>query len=155
MGKLTCAISPFVPKPHTPFQWSQMEDVKIISQKLNFLKRQLNQLGSVQMSSASARLANMEAVLARGDRRLGPVIYDVAINGLTWNKALRKHSIDANFYTQRERKFDELLPWSHIDLGINFEYLQAEYTKGLRGILTNPCQTSVCKRCGACRSFLP
>ncbi|MFQ6039826.1 MAG: radical SAM protein [Candidatus Poribacteria bacterium] len=150
MGKLICAISPFVPKPHTPFQWSQMEDAKVMSRKLNFLKRQLNQLGNVQMSSASARLANMEGVLARGDRRLGPVIYDVAINGLSWNKALRKHGIDANFYT-RERTFDEILPWSHIDLGVNEAYLQSEYTKSREGILTSSCQISVCKRCGACR----
>jgi len=151
MGKLICAISPFVPKPHTPFQWSQMEDAKLLSQKLNFLKRQLNQLGSVQMSSASARLAKMEGILAKGDRRLGPVIHDVAINGLSWKKALRKHGIDANFYTQRERTFDEILPWSHIDLGVNSEYLQSEYTKSRGEILTSPCQTSVCKRCGACR----
>ena len=151
MGKLICAISPFVPKPHTPFQWSQMEDAKLLSQKLNFLKRQLNQLGSVQMSSASARLAKMEGVLAKGDRRLGPVIYDVAINRLSWNKALRKHGIDANFYTQRERMFDEILPWSHIDLGVNPEYLRSEYIKSHREILTSQCQTSVCKRCGACR----
>jgi len=149
MGKLTCVISPFVPKPHTPFQWGQMEDAKVISQKLNFLKRQLNQLGSVRVSSASARLAEMEGVLARGDRRLGPVIHDVGIDGISWNKALRKHGIDANFYT-RERAFDEILPWSHIDLGVNEEYLQSEYTKSRKGILTSPCQISVCKRCGAC-----
>jgi len=148
MGKLACAISPFVPKPHTPFQWSQMEDAK---EKLNFLKHHLNQLGSVQMSSTSARLANMEGVLARGDRRLGPVIYDVAINGLTWNKALRKHGIDGNFYTQRERMFNEVLPWSHIDLGVNEEYLQSEYAKSRKAILTSPCQIGVCKKCGACR----
>jgi radical SAM superfamily enzyme YgiQ (UPF0313 family) len=151
IGKLICVISPLVPKPHTPFQWSQMEDAKIISQKLNFLKRRLNQLGSVQMSSVSARLANIEGVLARGDRRLGPLIYDVAINGLPWNKALRKHGIDGNFYTQRERTLDEILPWSHIDLGVNPEYLQSEYTKSRKAILTSACQTSVCKKCGACR----
>jgi radical SAM superfamily enzyme YgiQ (UPF0313 family) len=151
IGKLTCVISPFVPKPHTPFQWVQMENAKTISRKLNFLKRHLNLLGSVQMSSTSARLANMEGVLARGDRRLGPVIYDVAINRLPWNKALRKHGVDANFYAQRERSFDEILPWSHIDLGVNEEYLQSEYKKSRGEILTSPCQTSVCKRCGACR----
>ena len=102
------------------------------------------------MSSASARLAKMEGILARGDRRLGPVIHDVAINRLSWNKALKEHGIDANFYTQRERTFDEILPWSHIDLGVNPEYLQSEYTKSRGEILTSPCHTSVCKRCGAC-----
>jgi radical SAM superfamily enzyme YgiQ (UPF0313 family) len=151
MGKITCAISPFVPKPHTPFQWAQMEDVKTISRKLSFLKRQLNQLGSVQMSSASARLANIEGVLARGDRRLGAVIHDVAINELSWKRALRKHNIDANFYTQRERAFDEILPWSHIDLGVSQEYLQSEYIKHQKSILTSSCQIGVCKKCGVCR----
>ena len=151
IGRLICSISPFVPKPHTPLQWSQMEDVKIISRKLNFLKRQLNQLGSVHVASASARLANIEGVLARGDRRLGSVIYEVAINGLSWNKALRKYGIDANFYTQRERASNETLPWGHINLGVNPEYLQLEYTKSRREILTSQCQASVCKKCGTCR----
>ena len=63
-----------VPKPHTPFQWVAMEPPKTISRKLDFLKREINQLGSIKVGSASARLAHQEAAFARGDRRLGKVI---------------------------------------------------------------------------------
>ena len=133
MANITCVISPLVPKPHTPFQWLQMEDTRKTASKLNFLKRQLNRLGSVRVSSASARLAHREGILARGDRRLSAVIYDVAIKELPFTSALHKHGLDPNFYTQRLRTFDEVLPWSHIDLGVKAEYLKLEYQKSLGG----------------------
>ena len=162
MGVLKCTISPFIPKPHTPFQWCPMEDVKTIRSKLAFLKRHLNQLGGVKMSSASARLAHIEGLISRGDRRLGRVIHDVALDGLPWNKALRKHGLDSHFYTQRTIALDEILPWSHIDLGVNTQYLQSEYIQSEKGSVTSPCQRRIisgnnisvmdsCKRCGACR----
>ena len=160
MGVLKCSISPFIPKPHTPFQWCPMEDVKTIRSKLAFLKRHLNQLGGVKMSSASARLAHIEGLISRGDRRLGRVIHDVALDGLPWNKALRKHGLDSHFYTQRTIALDEILPWSHIDLGVNTQYLQSEYIQSKKASVTSPCQRRIigddisavdsCKRCGAC-----
>jgi len=153
MGRITCVISPLVPKPHTPFQWLKMEDVKVTASKLTFLKRQLNQLGSVRVQSASARLASREGVLARGDRRLSAVIYDVAINGLTFKSALRKHGLDADFFTGRLRAIDEVFPWSHIDSGVNEEYLKLEYQHYLSGNLTGQCQPDICRKCGACRKL--
>jgi len=129
-----------------------MEDTKKTASKLNFLKRQLNRLGSVRVSSASARLATKEGVLARGDRRLSAVICDVAIKGLTFTQALREHGLDADFYTQRLRTLDEVFPWSHIDLGVKKEYLKLEYQNYLSGNLTGQCQPDICRRCGACRN---
>jgi len=150
MGRITCVFSPLVPKPHTPFQWLKMAPVKKTAGKLNFLKRQLNQLGSVRVQSASARLAYREGVLARGDRRLSAVIYDVAINGLPFKFALRKHGLDADFFSGRLRAFDEVFPWSHIELGVNEEYLKLEYQHYLSGNLTAQCQPGICRKCGAC-----
>ena len=86
MARISFTISPMVPKPHTPFQWVAMEPPKTISRKLDFLKREINQLGSIKVGSASARLAHQEAVFARGDRRLGKVILELA-RGTSWNQA--------------------------------------------------------------------
>ena len=67
MGRISFTISPMVPKPHTPFQWVEMEDQKTIARKLDFLKREINSMGGLKVSSASARLAYQEGVFARGE----------------------------------------------------------------------------------------
>lgn len=114
MPKLNLTVSPLVPKPHTPFERIAMDSYKSISSKLRYLRREFGKIGGINMSSASARLAHMEAVLSRGDRRLGRVISDVAVKNMSWKQALRKHNLESDFYTQRDRPKDEILSWSHI-----------------------------------------
>lgn len=149
IGRISFTISPMVPKPHTPFQWVPMEPPKTIAKKLDYLKREINRLGSIKVSSASARLAHQEAVFARGDRRLGKVIYELA-QGNTWNNAFRKHGLAPDFYALRQREFNEINPWDHLDLNVKPQFLQLEHNKYEKGFMTSPCDTSVCKKCGAC-----
>ena len=149
IGRISFTISPMVPKPHTPFQWVPMEPPKTISKKLDFLKKEINRLGSIKVSSASARLAHQEAVFARGDRRLGKVIYELS-QGNTWNNAFRKYGLAPDFYALRQREFNEINPWDHLDLNVKPQFLQLEHNKYQKGFMTNPCDTSVCKKCGAC-----
>lgn len=117
MPQLNLTISPLVPKPRTPFETIAMDSYKSISRKLNFLRKELGKIGGVKMSSASARLAHTQAVLSRGDRRLGRVILDVSVKNLSWKQALRKHNLKADFYTLRERPDAEIFPWRHITNG--------------------------------------
>ena len=149
MARISFTISPMVPKPHTPFQWVAMEPPKTISRKLDFLKREINRLGSIKVGSASARLAHQEAVFARGDRRLGKVILALA-RGTSWNQAFRKYGLLPHFYATRERPIHETNPWDHLDLNVKPQFLQLEFHKQEKGFMTSACDTTVCKKCGAC-----
>ena len=149
MGRISFTISPMVPKPHTPFQWVEMEDQKTIARKLNFLKREINSIGGLKVSSASARLAYQEGVFARGDRRVGKVILDLA-RGMPWKQAFKKHRLDPDFYALRPRSLTEVHPWDHFDLNVKPEYLSHEFKKQVNGFMTSQCDTTVCKKCGAC-----
>lgn len=117
MPQLNLTISPLVPKPRTPFETIAMDSYKSISRKLNFLRKELGKIGGIKMSSASARLAHTQAVLSRGDRRLGRVILGVSVKNMSWKQALRKHNLKADFYTLRERPDGEIFPWRHITNG--------------------------------------
>lgn len=149
IGRISFTISPMVPKPHTPFQWVAMEPPKTIAKKLDYLKREINSLGSIKVSSASARMAHQEAVFARGDRRLGKVILEIA-RGTSWNNAFRKHGFAPDFYALRQREFNEVNPWDHLDLNVKPQFLQLEFNKHEKGFMTSECDTTVCKKCGAC-----
>jgi radical SAM superfamily enzyme YgiQ (UPF0313 family) len=121
--RLTVSISPFVPKPHTPFQWYQMEDVKTLSQKLQFLRRKLGGIGGVRVPFSSARWSAIQGVLARGDRRLVNALEEVGADfkpaRTSWNRALKKNGLGQDFYLRRSRHLDELFPWDHVNLGIS------------------------------------
>lgn len=149
IGRISFTISPMVPKPHTPFQWVAMEPPKTIAKKLDYLKREINSLGSIKVSSASARMAHQEAAFARGDRRLSKVILDIA-RGTSWNNAFRKNGLLPDFYALRQRDFNEINPWDHLDLNVKPKFLQLEYNKHEKGYMTSACDTTVCKKCGAC-----
>ncbi len=149
IARISFTISPMVPKPHTPFQWVAMEPPKTIARKLDFLKREINRLGSIKVGSASARLAHQEAAFARGDRRLGKVILEIA-NGASWNQAFRTHGLTPHFYATRQRPLHEVNPWDHLDLNVKPQFLQLEFNKHEKGFMTSECDTTVCKKCGAC-----
>ena len=133
--RLIISISPFVPKPHTPFQWCQMEDVKKSSQKLKFLRRKLERFGGVRVSSGSARWSTVQGVLARGDRRLVNVLEEVGAEFkptyVSWNRALRNNDLSQDFYLQRPRHLDELFPWDHLNLGISKSTLAEQFSRYL------------------------
>ena len=126
--RLTVSISPFVPKPHTPFQWCQMEDVKTLSQKLQSLRRSLGKIGGIRVPSSSARWAAIQGVLSRGDRRLGNVLCDMVQKPTSWRQALKKNGLSQDFYLQRDRQLDELFPWDHLNLGISRDRLKKEFS---------------------------
>ncbi len=125
--RLSISVSPFVPKPHTPFQWCQMEDAKILSEKLRFLRRKLGQIGGIRVPSSSARWSAVQGVLARGDRRLASVLCDVSRESISWKQALKRNGLSQDFYLQRPRQIHETFPWDHLKLGISRARLAEQF----------------------------
>jgi radical SAM family uncharacterized protein len=155
--RITVSVASFVPKPFTPFQWVAQDTIERLNQKLDFLKDKLR-IKSVEFDWHDPRLSFLEAVFARGDRRLGKVLIKAWEMGCKfdgwaehfkyhiWLKAFEDAGIDPGFYANRARDREEVLPWSHIDVGVTPSFLWREYQKALKGELTPDCR----ERCWGC-----
>lgn len=129
--RLTISISPFVPKPHTPFQWYPMAEEKVLTQKLFFLRQKIGKLGGIRLTFSSVKWSLIQGIIARGDRRLAKALLDMQIQNLTWNKALKINGLNQEFYLRRKRSLNEMFPWDHIDLGINKERLKEQFYESM------------------------
>lgn len=144
------SVSVFVPKPWTPFQWSPMERPETLRNRFQALRRALSGARGVSLSGESPRLAAVQALLARGDRRTGRVLAAAHSNGVSYSAALRQCGTDLEEWLYREREKDELFPWDHIDVRVSKGYLWREYRRAARGETTAPCRPRECRACGAC-----
>jgi radical SAM superfamily enzyme YgiQ (UPF0313 family) len=127
-GKLTLSVSSFVPKPWTPFQWAAFDDPKRLEDKLDAIKRGAGRL-SVRVVHENPREAGLQALLARGDRRVAEFIeLSAALDG-DWRRALREWSGDAGFYTRRIRDVSETFPWDHFEVGVRKAGLLREWQR--------------------------
>jgi radical SAM family uncharacterized protein len=159
LPKVRVSISTFVPKAHTPFQWSAQDTYEQLLPKQQLLKQGLRRIGA-QLSWHDPRVSLLEAVLSRGDRRLGKVIYKAwesgnrfdawtdHFNHSNWIAAFKHYDLDPAFYANRERSLDEILPWQHIDAGITSAFLKKEYNNMLHKIETADCRFQPCNTCG-------
>ncbi len=127
-GKLTLSVSSFVPKPWTPFQWAPFDDVRSLEDKLEVIKRGARRL-SVRVVHENPREAGLQALLARGDRRLAGFIEIAASLDGDWRRALRAWDGDPAFYTRRRREASETLPWDHFDVGVRKAGLLREWQR--------------------------
>lgn len=118
--KLTVSISPFIPKPHTPFQWRRMEQVPVLRRRLLRIKRQLR---GIRVVSQSIRLSILQAILARGDRRLSKVLYFMHSQNLSLPRAFGAADLDLEQYLRGWDGYEEPLPWDHLNTGPPKEYL--------------------------------
>jgi radical SAM superfamily enzyme YgiQ (UPF0313 family) len=130
-GKLTLSISSFVPKPWTPFQWAPFAGVDALAAKLETIKRGVRALSNVRVLHENPREAALQALLARGDRRVGDFLELAARLDGDWRRALREWDGDADFYTIRERPLRERLPWEHFDVGVKTAGLVREWERAL------------------------
>ena len=164
-------VSTFVPKAHTPCQWLPQDNEAEILKKQDILRHGLSKL-KLRFSWQDTGISQLEALLSRGDRRLGAVIYRAWQLGCrfdTWNEhfdfsrwlqALADNNLDLSFYAHRQRSLDEILPWQHIDIGVTSAFLKRELEKIKEGIVTGDCRTDSCNACGLqrwsddCRSKL-
>lgn len=151
-GRLTLSINPFIPKPFTPFQWMAMDNQKVVEKKLQYIKKALQKNRRIEVLVESPKEAYIQGVLARGDRRLGAVIAACAANrgSKSFKSEMKAAGLDMDDMNYRERSFDEFLPWSHLDMGMQEGYLEMEWQRSLDEAYTPPCAAG-CKRCGVCK----
>ena len=151
-GRLTLSINPFIPKPFTPFQWMAMDNQKVVEKKLQYIKKALQKNRRIEVLVESPKEAYIQGVLARGDRRLGAVIAACAADrgSKSFKSEMKAAGLDMDYMNYRERRFDEFLPWSHLDMGMQEGYLEMEWQRSLDEAYTPPCAKG-CKRCGVCK----
>ena len=159
--RIHVATAYFVPKPHTPFQWEQQITPQEYLRRCKLLKDHFYSK-SIEYSYHAPDLSRLEAVMARGDRRLAPVIEKAVQLGVRldgwdeffrydlWLDAFRACGVDPNFYTVRGYGEEELLPWDHIDVGVTKKFLLRERRQAYDGKITPDCREG-CAGCGANR----
>ena len=151
-GRLTLSINPFIPKPFTPFQWMAMDNQKTVEKKLQYIKKALQKNRRIEVLVESPKEAYIQGVLARGDRRLGAVLAACAADrgSKSFKAEMKAAGLDMDAMNYRERSFDEFLPWSHLDMGMDDGYLEMEWKRSVDEAYTPPCVQG-CKRCGVCK----
>ncbi len=157
--RITVSTSFFVPKPFTPFQWEAQITREEYHRRVDLLRNSIKNK-SIQYNWHEMETSYIEAVLARGDRRLGKLLETVWRKGgrldswseyfsfERWMEAFAETGIDPDFYALRERPKDEILPWSMIDIGVHPEYLWREREQAYRSVITPDCRVQ-CMGCGA------
>ena len=157
--RITVSTSFFVPKPFTPFQWEAQITREEYHRRVDLLRNSIKNK-SIQYNWHEMETSYIEAVLARGDRRLGKLLETVWRKGARldswseyfdfqrWMEAFAETGIDPDFYALRERPKDEILPWSMIDIGVHPEYLWREREQAYRSVITPDCRVK-CMGCGA------
>jgi len=146
-----------VPKPFTPFQWAAQVDSDEFIQNQQYVKKQIRNK-RITYRYHDAKTAQIESMLARGDRRLGKMIeaayksgavfdgWSEYFNSHTWQAAWEQAGVDPSFYN-RERSTDEVLPWDFIDIGVSKKFLRREWEHAKHGKTTPNCRDG-CAGCG-------
>jgi len=161
--KITVSTSCFVPKPFTPFQWHPQDSIEEFKKKTMLLKEKIRD-NKITYNYHDPKLSYLEAILARGDRRLSKVLIKAWENGCKfdgwadlfefnkWIEAFNETGVDPHFYATRSRSYDEILPWDFIDVGVSKDYLIKENEKAKNEDLTKDCRIG-CTACGLNTSF--
>jgi radical SAM family uncharacterized protein len=156
---VTVSVSNFVPKPHTPFQWFPQNTPSEFMEKHYYLKDRLKGVRGVTFHYHHAETSQIEAVLARGDRRLSSLLYEAWSLGCRfdswsehfhfplWEQAFHNTGLPIEFYASRPRNYKEVLPWDHIDSAVTKEFLIRENEAALKEVLTPDCRLG-CTACG-------
>lgn len=159
---ITVSTSSFVPKPFTAFQWAKQDTRDMLIEKQNTLKSAIKSK-RIRYNWHDNKTSYLEGVFARGDRRLSEVIIKAVEIGCkfdgwgehfkfdVWMQTFDELGIDPNFYTARERSYEEVLPWDHIDIGVTKNFLMRENEKAKQSVTTPNCRQK-CAGCGV-KSF--
>ncbi|MGI6733098.1 MAG: TIGR03960 family B12-binding radical SAM protein [Anaerovoracaceae bacterium] len=157
--QVNVSVSNFVPKPHTPFQWVAQDSPEQFGEKHQYLKEKFKKIKGAQFSYHGTGASRIEAVLARGDRRLAGAIYNAWKSGCKfdgwnehfnydkWIEALDQAGLDPDFYTSGRVCEGDALPWVLIDSGVDNAYLRSEWEKALSAEQTPDCRMG-CTGCG-------
>lgn len=158
---ITISASSFVPKPFTAFQWFPMDSREELIRKQRLVKENIPSR-RIRYTYHDNKTSYLEGVFARGDRRLCKAIIRAVELGCKfdswgdffdfdkWMQAINECGLDPDFYAARERSYDEVLPWDHIDIGVTKRFLISENEKAKAGVTTPHCRLK-CSGCGAAR----
>jgi len=159
--KVTASVSSFVPKAHTPFQWEGQDEKAALVDKQAYLRERLR-LRHVAFNWHDPQASFLEAVLARGDRRLAAVIHRAWAKGCRfdgwsewfspgwWEEAFRESGLSAAWYAHQRYDYGDVLPWDHLDSGVDRSFLVEEHRRALAGLATADCRNGECAACGLC-----
>jgi len=150
-GTLTLSVNPFVPKPFTPFQWMPMADKKRLDAVMKRIVTALRRRPRIIVHFESPKEALVQAILARGDRRLSePLIRAAEGRGAKdLVPEMKAEGLSPDFYLNPTWTEDDILPWEHLDMGFTKHYLRQEYVRA-QTLKSTPCCTDGCTRCGVC-----
>lgn len=159
--KVTVSTSSFVPKSHTAFQWEPQDTLEQLREKQKYLKEKLRDK-RISYNWHDPQTSFLEAVFAKGDRRLGSVLETAWSKGARfdgwsehfrfnlWMEAFDEEKSDPNWYAYRRIGYEEILPWDHIGAGVNKKFLIREHKNALSSQLTVDCRSGRCPGCGLC-----
>lgn len=162
---ISIGVSPFVPKPHTPWQWHAQDPLEEVERKIGLIRRHIGDR-AVQFRHHDPRATRLEAVLSVGDRRVAEVIerawrsgcrfdsWDEHFRYDLWMAAFEQAGVDPAHYAHREKPQEEPLPWDHIDCGVSKAFLRREDLRSRKGMPTADCHTGPCEFCRACDRFV-
>ena len=160
--RCTVSIGGFVPKPHTPFQWAPQLAASETDRRLQMLRDAIGRDKAIGFRYHDGKPGIVEGLLSRGDRRVGAVIAEVVRRGGRfdgwseffsfdrWMEAAEAVGIDVDWYTTRERTRNEVLPWDHLDSGLDEEWLWSDWQEALDEREIDDCRWSPCFDCGVC-----
>jgi radical SAM family uncharacterized protein/radical SAM-linked protein len=160
-GRVTASISPFAPKPHTPFQWVRQIGLDEINERVGFLLDLFKGGKGLKLRWRAPEMSLLEGVFSRGDRRLAPVVREAFSRGAlftswhdhldldVWLEVLAEHGMSAGQWLA-ERDEDAALPWDHLKCGVSKEFLKRESRRALAGKTTRDCRYHGCAACGVC-----
>lgn len=156
---VSVSVSCFVPKPFTPFQWEPQDTIEQLREKQKVLRDSVT-TKKISLSWHDAETSYLEAILARGDRRIGKALLEAFRRGFNldawsehfkfdeWMDIFRSVGLDPDFYACRRRAEDEIFPWDHLDIGVTKAFLLAENRKAHESATTPNCRQQ-CSHCGA------
>jgi radical SAM family uncharacterized protein/radical SAM-linked protein len=158
---INVSVTPFIPKPHTPFQRHAQLTLDAAMERLDFLKKTMTH-PKVSLKWQDPCMSLVEGVFSRGDRRLSRLLTAAFETGCRldgwndyfdfdkWQAAFDRTGIDPDFYTSRHREHSEPLPWDHIDTGVSPQYLEKEWENAAIRAQTPDCRDQDCTGCGVC-----
>ncbi len=128
---IVLSVNPFIPKPATPFQWLPLQEVNQLKRKLKMIQKGLKGEKGMEVIHDLPKWAYVQALLSKGDRKVGKILMAAHTSQGDWSRALRETNFNPDFYVYRKRDLDEIFPWDFIDHGISKEVLKKEYLKAM------------------------
>ncbi|MFP4071785.1 MAG: TIGR03960 family B12-binding radical SAM protein [Desulfovibrionales bacterium] len=161
--QITASFSPFVPKPHTPFQWERQISREETAERLEYLKTIFRPYRKISLRWHDPDMSFLEGIFSRGDRELAPLVEEAYRRGAvftswvehlqieTWKELMDELSVDQDFYLGA-RDPEGSLPWDHLTSGVTRSFLKRERERALAGRLSPDCRFDACINCGVCNT---